>query len=87
MTKVKLLGAIKRVVGKAEVTVKAGTVKEVIDILDKGEGKVKKHLFGKDGRLSPDCIIMVNGTSSPDILGRKLKDEDTLSIFPVVGGG
>jgi molybdopterin synthase sulfur carrier subunit len=64
-------------------------VEELLQVLCSKYGeKFEKKVF-KDGRLSSEIIILVNGRHIKHCNGiyTKLSDSDEISIFPVVAGG
>jgi len=66
------------------------TLRELLEILVKKYGKeLEKYLLEKTGnniKIAEKIIILVNGESTDD-LNYKLKDNDTVSIMPFLGGG
>jgi len=65
------------------------TLEEFLHKLCNRFGKKLEGLVFKDEELSSEVIIMVNGRhiSHLDGIKTKLKEDDKISIFPVVGGG
>lgn len=64
-------------------------VEEMLRNLCKLYGKKFENLIFKDGGLSSEIIILVNGRhiTHYEGLDTKLKQDDVISIFPVVAGG
>lgn len=68
---------------------KCDTVKELLQMLCGLYGKKFEDKVFKDGELSSEIIILVNGRHilHYDGINTKLSDDDEISIFPVVAGG
>lgn len=66
-----------------------GNVEGMLRNLCKLYGKKFENLIFKDGGLSSEIIILVNGRhiTHYEGLDTKLKQDDVISIFPVVAGG
>jgi len=66
------------------------TLRELLEILIEKYGKeLENYLLKKTGnniKIAEKIIILVNGEST-DNLSYKLKDNDTVSIMPFLGGG
>lgn len=65
------------------------TVEELLQKLCSMYGKSFEKRVFTEGKLSSEIIILVNGRHINHSGGihTKLKDEDEISIFPVVAGG
>lgn len=68
---------------------KCGTVKELLQTLCRVYGQKFEGKIFKDGELSSEIIILVNGRHilHYDGINTKLSEDDEISIFPVVAGG
>lgn len=66
-----------------------GTVEELLKKLCSMYGKKFEGRVFKDGELSAEIIILVNGRHIGHCKGihTELGDDDEVSIFPVVAGG
>lgn len=65
------------------------TVLELLDMLSEKYGKNLKEKLFKNGELSNEIIILVNGRHIVHLEGinTEIKENDEISIFPVVAGG
>ncbi len=75
--------------GSDEVTADGGTVKELIDDLEKNYPGLKERICESDGRLRRFVNLYLN---DEDIRFKKnmdteLKDSDEISIIPAIAGG
>ncbi len=93
MIKVKLFFVPKNIVGKAEVSVSARTLKGLLKKLLKEYPRLKDEnvIFEKvpdkkELKLKNDILILVNGQSAKE-LNILLKNGDTVVIFSAVSGG
>lgn len=68
---------------------KCGTVEEMLKKLCGMYGRKFEEKVFKDGKLSEEIIILVNGRHITHFEGvnTKLSQDDEISIFPVVAGG
>lgn len=68
---------------------KCETVAELLEKLCRQYGKEFGEKVFKDGELSREIIVLVNGRhiSHYDSIQTRLHEEDEISIFPVVAGG
>ena len=75
--------------GREEITVEAGTVDEVLDLIRSTEPLLAGHLFADDGRLRGYINVFVDGTELRH-LGAGRRDVGpgaVFSIVPSVAGG
>lgn len=82
MAKVKFYASLRNKTGVPEKEVEAQDIKELLERLSSDFGpEVSKYL-----RM---CTVLVNGRNVIHIKGKKthLKGDDTVSIFPPLGGG
>jgi molybdopterin synthase sulfur carrier subunit len=66
------------------------TVGDLVRVLGEQYGpKLRDAMLTADGEVGPDIIIMINGRSVFHLgnLSARLKDDDTVQIFPKVAGG
>ncbi|MDF2883121.1 MAG: MoaD family protein [Clostridiaceae bacterium] len=65
------------------------TVLELLNLLSDKYGKNLSQKLFKDSQLSDEIIILVNGRHIIHLNGVKteIKENDEISIFPVVAGG
>ncbi|MCC6015148.1 MAG: MoaD/ThiS family protein [Desulfurococcaceae archaeon] len=82
MVKVRLYGSLKEVLGRSEVDVKVGTVKELLDSLSELSPKLRALIE------RGDFIVLVNDRPLPTSrFGEALGEGDVVDIMPVVSGG
>ncbi len=65
------------------------TINELVDYFCYEYGQKVKNIFYKNNKFSDEIIILVNGRHINHLekLETKLKESDTVSLFPVVAGG
>ncbi|MBA1335649.1 MAG: hypothetical protein HPY66_1275 [Firmicutes bacterium] len=89
--KIKFFAYIRDYTGSKEIEYnRCATVQELLDELCIKYGiKFRKLIFTDDHQLSDEIIILVNGRSIVHLnfLNTPLKQDDEISIFPVVAGG
>ncbi len=83
MPKVKFFATLREITGKREEIIKGDTVEDVLNTLYREYGEE----FRKE--LRERSMILVNGKNIKHLEGLKTKvrEEDTISIFPPAGGG
>lgn len=88
---VKLFTSLREIAGTKEATVEGESVREILDELVRNYGdKFYKAIFDeKTGKIRRYYSVLVNGRNIYliDGLDTRLRDGDTVSIFPPVGGG
>ncbi len=92
MVKVKFFATFREVTNEKEVEMEAHSVEELLHrFVDKYGKKFEEHIFENPTELDlRDYVkILVNGKSIEllDMLKTRLDDNDTIAIFPPVGGG
>lgn len=66
------------------------TVRQLLDDIVRTHPLIKRELFDEKGDLYGHVHVLVNGRDVPyleNVLDTILDSEDTVSIFPAVGGG
>lgn len=66
------------------------TVRQLLDDIIRAYPLIKRELFDEKGVLYGHVHVLVNGRDVPyleNVLDTVLDSEDTVSIFPAVGGG
>jgi len=83
MPKVKFFATLREITGKREEIIEGNNVKEVLNALYKEYGEEFKK------ELKERSMILVNGKNIEHLEGMetKVREEDTISIFPPAGGG
>lgn len=88
---IQLFGPFREAVGKKEIVIPAQNINELIDIFIKQYKGLADLLLKKKVplELKEDIIIFLNNTNIHfiDGLNTKLRENDTVAIFPVMGGG
>ena len=91
MPVIQLFGPFREVVGKKEIAIPAQNINELIEIFIKQYKGLADLLLKKKLplELKEDIIIFLNNTNIYFIngLNTKLNKNDTVAIFPVMGGG
>ena len=91
MPVIQLFGPFRAVVGKKEITIPAQNINELIEIFIEQYKGLADLLLKKKAphKLKEDVIIFLNNTNIYFIngLNTKLNKNDTVAIFPVMGGG
>jgi len=91
--KVKFFTSLREITGKKEDEIQLSsviTVKELLAHLSERYGKeFTQYLFDEKGKVRTYIQILINGRSLNAFQGfeTKLKEGDTVAIFPPVGGG
>ncbi len=90
--KVKLFASFREGAGTSRVEIEAGTVRELLHKLtEKYEDLSDPLLVEKDGKeeVGSGVTVMLNGRNIRFLqgLGTELKEDDTIAIFPPIGGG
>lgn len=75
--------------GRKEDQAEASTVRELLEELSHRYGQAFRQAVLKDGSMSDQVIVLVNGhhVSHLDGAETRLNPGDEVSIFPVIGGG
>ena len=90
---VNFFATLRQIVGGKTVEVEfveGKTLRQVLRELAARFPRLKAELFDQDDRLHGHVHVFVNGRDSvflADKLDTALKPEDTVNIFPAVGGG
>ena len=90
---VKFFTSLREIAGRKEDEIQLQsiiTVEELLAQLSKKYGKeFTEYLFDEKGNMRTYIQILINGRSLNVLQGfeTKLKEEDTVAIFPPVGGG
>src|SRR5689334_22420804 len=74
------------VAGQAVVEAAGGTVREVIDDLERRYPGIKDRL-SQDGTLRPGLAVAVGGSTSALGLLQRVKPDDEVHFLPMIGGG
>lgn len=91
--KVKFFTSLREITGKKEDEIQSPRtirVKELLDSLSKKYGReFTDYLYDEKGKVRTYIQILVNGRGINVLQGfeTKLKEGDTIAIFPPVGGG
>ncbi|HJW91112.1 MAG TPA: ubiquitin-like small modifier protein 1 [Anaerolineales bacterium] len=91
--KVNFYSTLRMVVGEktVEVALEAGgTVSQLVAVMIQSYPALKREILDDSGRLYRHINVIVNGRSAPFLengMDTVLRQEDTVSIFPAVGGG
>lgn len=88
--KVKFFAYYRDIFGSKQMNINScNSVIELRDYLCEKYGKKAENIFYKNGQISDEIIIMVNGRHIKhlDGLETNLKETDTVALFPVVAGG
>ena len=91
--KVKFFTSLREITGKKEDEVQSSsiiTVEELLAHLSKKYGReLTEYLYDEKGKVRAYIQILINGRGIKVLQGfeTKLKEGDTVAIFPPVGGG
>ena len=91
--KVKFFTSLREITGKKEDEIQSSsviTVEELLAHLSKKYGReFIEYLYDEKGNVLEYIQILINGRGSNELQGfeTKLKEGDTVAIFPPVGGG
>ena len=90
MVTVRFFATIRKITGEKETFLAASTLQELLEQLAlEQRSRFHQAVYGPDG-VSDEAIILVNGRHLehlPEGLKTKLSPNDTVAIFPLVGGG
>jgi len=91
MVTVKYYANLRDVTGLKEdqIPIKHGTISDLIEILVSKYGEKLSNVLFDDGKLRSNVIILINGINIifKNGIGEKIKNEDSVDIFPPVAGG
>ncbi|RLF98344.1 MAG: molybdopterin synthase sulfur carrier subunit [Thaumarchaeota archaeon] len=93
MTKVKVLVfvSLRDKVGwsQKEVMVDGDKIRDLLKSIKSVDGRSLYEIVTENGKLRPNFLILLNGREISFLngLNTKIKDGDTISIFPPAGGG
>jgi molybdopterin synthase sulfur carrier subunit len=91
--KINFYATLRAIVGKktVEFDIPHGvSVREVVDAVIRAYPAMRRELLDDHGRLYQHVHVLVNGRDSPYLenqLDTPVSPEDTVNIFPAVGGG
>lgn len=91
--KVHFYATLRDIVGQKTIQVDLpaeATVRQLLDILIARYPPLKRELFDENGELWRHVHVIVNGRDAPYLkqaLDTPVKPDDTINIFPAVGGG
>ena len=91
--KVRFFTSLREITGKKEDEIQSPrifTVEELLAHLSKKYGReFTEYLYDEKGNVQKYIQVLINGRSIKVFQGfeTKLKEEDTVAIFPPVGGG
>ncbi len=91
MIKVKLFGILKEKAGKNEVLIQANDGEEIIQALSRElRDSFSEEFFKKDGSVKDYYMLLLNREIAIDqknLKKIKLKEGDSIEIFPLIVGG
>ncbi|MFQ6081252.1 MAG: ubiquitin-like small modifier protein 1 [Candidatus Bathyarchaeia archaeon] len=93
LIRVKFFGPFKELVGKrwmaVEVPQGISILEFIREMAEKSNPRLVEETISREGDLHPNVIVLINGRDIVhlDYLNTKLKDGDTVALFPPVGGG
>ncbi len=90
--KVKLFGHLSERAGTSVTEVDASTVRELLDKLMKSQEELKGSLLAEDNKereIKKEINVMLNGRNVRFLEGldTELDENDSVAIFPPIGGG
>jgi molybdopterin synthase sulfur carrier subunit len=89
LVNVRLFANLREIVGRPQLAVEAGTIREVLTILQAGHPALRPVLYDDDGEVRSYITILVNGKNIREMeaFATILSDGDEVAIFPPVSGG
>jgi molybdopterin converting factor small subunit len=75
---------------REKIPIKASNIAEAVYEVEKHFGKeLQKELHNKDGSIKESYVISLNGypVDKKEIKNIKVKEKDTVQIFPAISGG
>jgi len=93
LIRVKFFGPFKELVGKrwmaVEVHQDISILEFIHEMAEKSNPRLVEEIVNHEEDLRPNVIVLINGRNIVhlDHLNTKLKDKDTVALFPPVGGG
>ena len=75
--------------GRAEVTIAAGSVRELAERLAQAYPDLRTRIFGEDGRIAHHVNVYVNEEEIRSLQGEEtvLRDDDEVAFIPAMAGG
>lgn len=85
----KFFATVREITGVKSAEFEAKDIRELLDILTKTYPKFSKTVLNDDGKLKQFFSCMVNGKRIEllDSYDTLLNDNDSIALFPPVGGG
>lgn len=93
LIKVRFFGSIRELTKEKWMVIELPENSSILDLIKELSNKIHPALMEKlvkeDRKLNPDFSILLNGRNIVHLngLSTKLRNEDTVSIFSVAGGG
>ena len=90
---VKFYATLRQIVGQKNVEVsipEGATVRQLVDVILEMYPDLRKDLLDDRGSLYGHVHVLVNGRDAPfleDALETVLEPDDSISVFPAIGGG
>jgi len=91
--KINFYATLRQIIGQKSVDLDlpaGATVRDLVQIMISRFPALQSELFDEDGNLYSHVHVFVNGRDAPFLehgLDTEVKPEDTIGVFPAVGGG
>lgn len=87
--KIELVGPLKKTAGLNELRLKINEKTRLSEALNMLPEQIKKRILDPRGNILPEIIVLVNGVEvkSLGLENTYVKDEDEITIIPIIHGG
>lgn len=87
--KIEFLGPLRAVVGKRFVELNLEGRIKLVDLFDRLDAELRKHVVDESGKPVPGVLVLVNGVDVRFLswLETEVDEDDTVTLIPSIHGG
>jgi MoaD family protein len=89
--KIKLFSNLRDIVGKDEIVIEVESslhLQELLSTIFSSYGEMaKRYIFKPSGQIADHLLISINGNAISNVQDVCLKNDDNITILPVLAGG